>query len=94
VNQSRGARIPECGEALILADARRFVLDAADAGLRGWWFRAKAQDGSCVLQGNLELFWDPQARAWRPGDAPKSDAPSPLPWSMRQTRQPQQKQIE
>ena len=72
MNQSRGARIPECGEALILADARRFVLDAADAGVRGWWFRAKAQDGSCVLHGNLDLFWDPQARAWRPGDARRS----------------------
>ena len=37
----------------MLTDGRRFVLDAAKAGLRGWWFRAKAVDGSCVVHGNL-----------------------------------------
>ena len=92
-NQNQDGQPPLSGETLILADGRRFVLDVAEAGCRGWWFRAKAQDGSCVLHGNLRLCWDPQQNAWRPGDAPvNGDAASSLPQSMRQAHQTKQKQ--
>jgi hypothetical protein len=67
-------RTPQSGDALILADGRRFIIDAAEAGLRGWWFTAQAQDRSCMVQGNLPLEWDGGASAWRPAGAATSSA--------------------
>ena len=67
-------RTPQSGDALILADGRRFIIDAAEAGLRGWWFTAQAQDRSCMVQGNLPLEWDGGASVWRPAGAATSSA--------------------
>jgi hypothetical protein len=81
-------RTPESGETLILSDGRHFLVSRPENGLRGWWFTATAQDGSCILQGNLELEWDSRARVWRP-QGPRTSVPDiALPPSMRSTPSP------
>src|ERR1044072_9458510 len=67
-------RTPQSGDALILADGRRFIIDAAEAGLRGGWVTAHAQDRSCMVAGTLPLEWDGGASAWRPAGAATSSA--------------------
>jgi hypothetical protein len=57
--------MPQTGEHLLLSDGRRFVLTAVENELRGWWFRAVAEDRATVLQGNMRLEWDPQGQVWR-----------------------------
>lgn len=87
--------MPKPGDVLILSDGRRFRVSHAEAGLRGWWFSAVAQDGSSTLQGNLQLEWDPQMRAWRPEGARDSGSPAiPLPPSMRSVSAAKRKQLE
>lgn len=85
------SRIPQSGEALILADGRRFTIADAEAGVRGWWFRARSLDGRSTLQGNTPLRWDAQAHAWRPAGV--RSAPSQPPVSQR-TPQLRQKQLD
>ncbi|MGE5803165.1 MAG: hypothetical protein ACM358_13015 [Gemmatimonadota bacterium] len=88
-------RTPESGETLILSDGRRFRVSRAEAGVRGWWFTASAQDGSCVLQGNLALEWDPRARVWRPkGTLPSDVSDIALPPSMRSAPSAKRKQLD
>ncbi|HZE94916.1 MAG TPA: hypothetical protein VEZ49_09415 [Gemmatimonadales bacterium] len=87
--QEKHARIPQSGEALILADGRRFILTEAEHGIRGWWFTATAHDGRNTLQGNLQLQWDAQARAWRPDGARQVAAE---PRAVRRAPQPQERQ--
>jgi len=72
-------RTPASGDVLVLPDGRRFRLSSAEVTLRGWWFCATAQDGSCTLQGNFRLQWDPRANVWRQEglSAGPSDVPSP-----------------
>jgi hypothetical protein len=65
-------REPRDGESLILGDQRRFLIVMADRSSRGWWFRARALDGSSELQGNTPMSWDDAVRAWR-CDAPAAD---------------------
>lgn len=89
--QETESRIPQSGDALILADGRRFVLATAEDGIRGWWFTAKALDGRCTLQGNMRLDWDPQSRAWRPVGAHASPSHPP---PMRRALQPRHKQLD
>ena len=84
-------RTPQSGDALILADGRRFIIDAAEAGLRGWWFTAQAQDRSCVVQGNLPLEWDGGASAWRRAGAATSSVP---PRSVQRTARTRFKQAD
>jgi hypothetical protein len=83
------ARLPKSGEPLVLSDGRRFNVDEVQDGVRGWWFRATAQDGSSTLQGNLRLEWDAQLAAWRP-----AGRHTPLPPSMRKASQPKQRQVD
>ena len=89
-------RTPESGEPLILPDGRHFRVSSAELGLRGWWFTATAQDGSCILQGNLELEWDLRGRVWRPKGTPPADVPAAiaLPPSMRSTPSPKRLQVD
>lgn len=87
--QGSTARLPKSGEPLVLADGRQFIVDEAQDGVRGWWFRATAQDGSSTLQGNLRLEWDPQLFAWRP-----EGSNTPLPPSMRKASQTKQRQVD
>lgn len=87
-------RSPESGDVLILTDGRHFVVESADQRSRGWWFTARAKDGSSLLQGNLELQWDVGARAWRPASQPATVAPPPLPPSMQRPSQPKAKQTD
>jgi hypothetical protein len=91
VTQEPIVRQPQCGDALLLLDGRRFVLTEAESGLRGWWFRATTLDGECTLQGNVALEWDAQACAWRPF-APRADRQ--VPPSMRQPAQSRRKHVE
>ena len=93
--QPQGTRSPQSGDTLILTDGRRFVIDSAEQTTRGWWFKARAQDGSCVLQGNLRLRWDPRANAWRPEEGREElHSLRPLPLSMQRSSQPRAKQID
>jgi hypothetical protein len=87
--QEPTARLPQSGELLVLADGRRFVVGEIQNGMRGWWFRATAQDGSSTLQGNLRLAWDPQLSGWRP-----TANHTPLPPSIRKASQPKQRQVD
>lgn len=66
LSQLTGSGKPQSGETLILSDGRRFRVSSAVSGLRGWWFTATAEDGSSVLQGNLQLDWDARTCVWRP----------------------------
>jgi hypothetical protein len=67
----------------------------AEAGARGWWFKAIAQDESCTLQGNLRLEWDAQARVWRPQGGRDAASPEiPLPPSMRGVSSAKRKQLD
>ena len=93
--QPQGTRSPQSGDTLILTDGRRFVMDSAEQASRGWWFKARAQDGTCVLQGNLRLRWDQRANAWYPEDGSEEiPSPPPLPPSMQRSSQPRAKQID
>lgn len=92
---TQDTRAPQSGDILILIDGRRFVIDSVDQSSRGWWFKARAQDESCVLQGNLRLRWNVVARAWCPQEAGSESAPtSPLPFSMQRPSQPRAQQID
>jgi hypothetical protein len=82
-------RLPQTSETLVLADGRRFVFAEVQDGVRGWWFLAKAEDGSSTVQGNLRLEWDSQAHAWRP-----VGARVPTPRSMKQASQSRMKQVD
>jgi hypothetical protein len=67
----------------------------AEAGARGWWFKAIAQDESCTLQGSLRIEWDAQARVWRPQGVRDSAAPEiPLPPSMRSASTAKRRQLD
>jgi hypothetical protein len=83
------ARLPKSGEPLVLADGRHFIFGEIQDGVRGWWFRATAQDGRSTLQGNLRLEWDSQVSAWRP-----AGSHTPLPPFMPRTSQPKQRQVD
>ncbi len=61
-----GSRSPRSGDALILADGRRFVVTVIEDGVRGWWFTAADPIGHKTLQGNIRLEWNAEALAWRP----------------------------
>ena len=88
-------RTPESGQTLILADGRHFRVSSAEAGRRGWWFTATAQDGSCILQGNLDLEWDARARVWRPkGTVTPDVSDTALPPSMRSAPSPKRLQLD
>ena len=93
VTQQQGSRIPQPGEALILADGRRFVLCEAGGGVRGWWFKAESREDDGTLQGNLQLEWDTAAGAWRPAGSrpsiPASPSPSQMMGRAPRTRQKQ-----
>ena len=93
MTQPQGSRIPKAGDALILADGRRFVLREADGGARGWWFKAEARDQHSTLEGNLELEWDAQASAWRPAGQPSRSLAGPPPVVARTARS-RQKQMD
>jgi hypothetical protein len=91
---SEETRPLESGETLILADGRRFRVSSVEDGARGWWFRATALDGSCALQGNLELQWDGSAHVWRPVGTPAEESPDiPTPPSMGNASAPKRKQL-
>lgn len=93
--QPQGTKSPQSGDTLILTDGRRFEVDSAEQTARGCWFKARSVDGTCVLQGNLRLRWDPSARAWRPEAAGAgSSSPLALPPSMQRASQPRAKQID
>jgi hypothetical protein len=87
--QESTARLPQSGELLVLADGRRFIVGEVQNGMRGWWFRATAQDGTSTLQGNLRLEWDAQLFAWRPAGHHTARPPS-----MWKTPQPKQRQVD
>jgi hypothetical protein len=63
-------RTPREGETLILDGTRRFVISSIDTALRGWWFEARAEDGSSRILSNTHLKWDTAVNAWRPEDDP------------------------
>lgn len=88
-----GARSPQSGDTIVLADGRHFVVENAEAGVRGWWFTARAQDQSCVVQGNLQFEWDGAARVWRPAGVAAATPPT-VPRSMRGQSQPRLKQAD
>ena len=90
----QATRSPHSGDPLILIDGRRFVIDSAEQTSRGWWFKATAQDESCVLQGNLTLQWDVVERAWRPVSREAATATVPRPPSMERPPQRRAKQTE
>jgi hypothetical protein len=95
VPQLDQSRTPASGEPLILSDGRRFLMSRAEHGLRGWWFTATAQDGSCTLQGNLALEWDSRAHVWRPKGTPSSTGPDmALPPSMRSAPSPKRLHVD
>ena len=85
-------RTPQCGEILMLADGRRFVITSTEAGLRGWWFTAQAQDGSRTLQGNLLLTWDAHGGVWRPAGMRAASVPRSM--GQAPQRQPRASQRE
>jgi len=88
-------RTPESGETLILSDGRHFRVSSAEVGQRGWWFTATAHDGSCSLQGNLELEWDARVRVWRPKGTLTSDvAAIAMPPSMHSTPSAKRRQLD
>ena len=87
-------RLPQTGDTLILTDGRRFLIDVTHRGLRGAWFKATAQDGSCLLQGNLQLRWDAHTGAWRPQAAPAMRSTRAIPPSMLKVARPAQRQID
>ena len=82
-------RKPQAGEPIVLADGRRFVVTQIEHGGRGWWFMARAEDGSTALQGNLRLEWDSQAGVWRP-----TGTRSAVPPSMRKPGQQRVRQMD
>jgi hypothetical protein len=105
MSQQDQNRTPQAGETLILSDGRHFRVSSAEVGVRGWWFSATAQDGSSVLQGNLELEWDARGCVWRPHPSPSpSSRPQgaltseaagvSLPPSMRSISSPKRKQLD
>ena len=85
-----GSRSPRSGDALILADGRRFIVTVIEGGVRGWWFTATAHDGRKTLQGNIHLEWDPQSLAWRPRGTREITPPHGMllaPWHQARYRQ-------
>jgi hypothetical protein len=87
--EEKAFRVPHTNETLMLADGRRFVFAEIQDGVRGWWFLARAEDGSSTLQGNLRLEWDSHSHAWRP-----VSARVPIPRSIKQTSQSRMKQVD
>lgn len=88
----QGTRTPQSGDTLILTDGRRFVVESVDQSPHGCWFKARALDGSCLLQANLALCWDGVTRAWYPGPREGAATAAPLPPSRQRSSQPGVKQ--
>ena len=64
----KGERTPCEGDTLIVDDSRRYAITRIDPAVVGWWFEARATDGSSRLMGNELLRWDEAANSWRPDD--------------------------